>query len=166
MAWLRLASVATDRQDLGERGELAVCKHAHCPSCNRSRHFRRLPKNFECADIICKFCGFLAQVKATRLPEGADSLPDRIMSAAWNPQHQRILAGIYSGLYLAGYRQNGRTLVLIEYVPPHVLAATPQVYEPRKPLSATAKRAGWRGYTLNIGRLPAIGRQQVFPANE
>lgn len=86
------------------------------------------------------------------------------MSAAWKPQHQRILAGIYSGLYLTGYRKNGKTLVLIEYVPPQILEATPQVYEPRKPLSATAQRAGWRGYTLNVGRLPEVGREVIFPA--
>ncbi len=85
------------------------------------------------------------------------------MSAAWGPQHQRILAGIYHGLYLAGYRQNGRTLVRIDYVPPHILKATPQVFEPRNPLSETAKRAGWRGYLLNISKLPDVAFEQIFP---
>src|SRR4051812_31407871 len=103
--------MATPRQALGDRGEKAVCKYAPCPRCNRVRHFRQLPKNFECADLICKFCGFLAQVKATRLPDGSAELPDRIMSAAWKPQRERILAGIYNGLYLVGYRQDGRRLV-------------------------------------------------------
>jgi hypothetical protein len=85
------------------------------------------------------------------------------MSAAWNPQHQRILAGIYNGLYLVGYRQNARTLVRIDYVPPHILEAVPEVFEPRKPLSETAKRAGWQGFLLNIGKLPAVGFEQIFP---
>jgi len=123
-----------------------------------------LPPNFECADIICKFCGFLAQVKATRLPDGSDSFPERIMSAAWGPQHERILAGIYNGLYLTGFTQSGRGLLRIDYIPPHILEGTPEVFEPRKPLSATAKRAGWQGYLLNVGKLPAVGIQQVFPA--
>ncbi len=87
------------------------------------------------------------------------------MSGAWEPQHARILAGIYNGLYLAGFKQNGRNLIRIDYVPPHVLEATPQVFEPRKPLGAKAKRAGWKGYMLNVGKLPAVGIQQVFPAN-
>jgi type II restriction enzyme len=119
--------------------------------------------NFECADLICKFCGFLAQVKATRLPVGTEDLPEKIPSGAWAPQHARILAGIYHGLYVAGFKRNGRTLVRIDYVPPHVLEATPQAFEPRRPLSATAKRAGWRGYTLNLGKLPAVGMQRIFP---
>jgi hypothetical protein len=151
----------TARQELGDRGEKMVCKHALCPRCNRGRQFRQLPTNFECADLICKFCGFLAQVKATRLK--GETLPDRIMSGAWGPQQARILAGIYNGLYLTGFKPNGRKLIRIDYVPPHVLEATPQVFEPRKPLSATAKRAGWTGYTLNVGKLPAVGIQPVFP---
>lgn len=155
--------MATDRQDLGNRGEKAVCKHATCPRCNRLRQFRQLPPNFECADIICKFCGFLGQVKATRLADDSDTFPARIMSAAWGPQHQRILAGVYNGLYLVGFRKDGRRLTRIDYVPPHILESVPEVFEPRRPLGPKAKRAGWQGYMLNISKLPAVGFEQVFP---
>lgn len=155
--------MATTRQDLGASGEVAVCRHAHCPRCNRTRQFKRLPTNFECADVICKFCGYLAQVKATRLQDGSDDLPRRIMSAAWGPQHERIIAGIYHGLYVVAYRSDGRTLVSIDFVPPHILEASPSVFEPRKPLSANAKRAGWTGYMLNLEVLPAVGLKRVFP---
>jgi hypothetical protein len=154
----------TVRQVLGKRGEDAVCRHAVCPRCNRSRHFKRLPTNFECADIICKFCGFLGQVKTTKnLKAGTDELPDRIMSAAWGPQQDQIIAGIYHGLYLVGFRQNGKTLVRIDFVPPHILEVTPSVFEPRKPLSATAKRAGWTGYTLVVSELPRVGIRRIYP---
>lgn len=158
--------MATDRQDLGDRGEKAVCKHATCPRCNRLRQFRQLPPNFECADIICKFCGFLGQVKATRLADDSDALPNRIMSAAWGPQHQRILAGVYNGLYLVGFRKDGRRLIRIDYVPPHILESAPEVFEPRKPLGPNAKRAGWQGYLLNISKLPAVGFEQIFPKSK
>ncbi|HEY5193631.1 MAG TPA: DpnI domain-containing protein [Solirubrobacteraceae bacterium] len=142
---------------------MAVCKHVGCPRCNRVRHFKQLPVNFECADIICKFCGFLAQVKTARLSDGTTDFPDRIMGAAWGPQQARILAGIYHGLYLVGYQQDGKTLVRIDFVPPHIIETTPSVFEPRKPLSNTAKRAGWRGYLLNISALPKIGMCRVYP---
>lgn len=154
---------ATSRQALGTRGEDAVCKLITCPRCNRERQFRKLPTNFECADVICKFCGYLAQVKATRLPDGSTDLPRRFMSAAWKPQHERIIAGIFHGLYLVSYKQDEKTLVRIDFVPPHVLEAAPEVFEPRKPLSANAKRAGWTGYSLNIDALPSVGIKQVHP---
>lgn len=159
-----VAAVATARQALGARGEDAVRKRIPCARCNRERHYTRLPTNFECADVICKFCGYLAQVKATRLADGTDEFPNRIMAAAWGPQHQRIIAGIFHALYLVGFRQDGKTLVRIDFVPPHVLEACPSVFEPRKPLSSTAKRAGWTGFMLNLSELPAVGRIQVYPS--
>lgn len=155
--------VATARQALGDRGEKAVCDHVPCPQCGKPRHLTRLPKNFQCADVICKFCGFLAQVKAATLADGSDDVPDRVLGAAWGPQHEQIIAGIYHGLFIAGFAKAGR-LVRIDYVPAHILQATPQVFEPRKPLSPSAKRAGWQGFILNLGKLPAIGIRQVFPA--
>lgn len=154
--------MATARQQLGVKGEEAVRRHVACPRCNKRRHLTRLPTNFQCADVICKFCGFLAQVKATTLPKGSSHLPPRILGAAWGPQHEQIVAGIYHGLYVVGFSAAGR-LVRIDYVPAHVLQATPQAFEPRKPLSATAKRAGWRGFIYNLEKLPAIGVKQVYP---
>ncbi len=156
--------MATAHQELGERGEKAVLKHADCPRCNRARHFKRLPQNFDCADVICKFCGFLAQVKTARLAEGSQDFPPKIPGAGWKPLHERMIAGIYHGLYVVGFKQNGKTLVRIDFVPPHVLQATPAVFEPRKPLSPTARRAGWTGHMLNISKLPPIGMMRVYPA--
>ena len=53
----------TENQSLGEFGEQQVVKNCRCPSCKRERTLVRLPKNFKCADLICDFCGYLAQVK-------------------------------------------------------------------------------------------------------
>jgi type II restriction enzyme len=137
--------VPTARQALGFRGEKAVSERIPCPRCGRPRHLARLPTNFQCADLICKFCGFLAQVKAVTLPVGATDFPDRVLGAAWGPQHDQIMAGIFHGLYLVGFSANGR-LVRIDYVPAHVLQSSPEVFEPRQPLRSTAKRAGWTGF--------------------
>jgi type II restriction enzyme len=120
-----------------------------------------LQKNFQCADLICKFCGYLAQVKAVTLA-GSD-LPDRILGAAWGPQHEQIIAGIYHGLFIAGFSKGGR-LVRIDYVPAHILETTPEIFEPRTPLSSTAKRAGWQGFYYNVTKLPPVGISQVYPA--
>jgi hypothetical protein len=122
-----------------------------------------LPPNFQCADVICKFCGFLAQVKAFTLVDGSEELPLRVMGAAWRPQQEQMIAGIFHGLYLVGFSIN-KKLVRIDYIPAHVLQASPRVFEPRKPLKSTAKRAGWTGFTYNLSELPSIGIQRVYPA--
>ncbi|MGW9169666.1 hypothetical protein ACWGPP_18600, partial [Agromyces sp. NPDC055657] len=67
--------MATDKQLLGAGGERLVARHAHCPGCKPStKTFKTLPPNFKCADLICDFCGYLAQVKTKRV---RGLLPDR-----------------------------------------------------------------------------------------
>lgn len=152
--------MATDRQALGASGEKAVAARVACPVCNRLRHLSRLPANFQCADLICRFCGYLAQVKAWTAQDDRQELPTRILGAAWRPQHEQILAGIFHGLYLVGFTKT-RRLIRIDYVPAHVLQVTPSVFEPRAPLSATAKRAGWTGFYYNLSKVPVIGIERV-----
>ena len=74
--------MTTEKQKLGEKGELLVIKNCICPKCKRERTLKRLPQNFKCADIICDFCGYLAQVK-TKSQENIDKLPASILEAAW-----------------------------------------------------------------------------------
>lgn len=155
-------SGATTKQQLGRLGEQAVSRLIPCPRCSRPKHLSPLPVNFQCADLICKFCGYLAQVKAVTLPEGSTDRPHSVLGAAWGPQQAQIIAGIFHGLYLVGYSP-ARKLVRIDYVPAHVLQASPEVYVPRKPLSDTASRAGWQGFKYNLDMLPPIGIARVFP---
>ena len=120
-----------------------------------------LPTNFQCADLICKFCGFLAQVKATTTVQ-RDRLPGRILGGAWRPQHEQIVAGIFQPLFIAGFSSSGR-LESIHYIPAHVLQSAPQVFQPRAPLSPTARRAGWTGFIYDITQIPAVGISKVYP---
>lgn len=142
---------------------MMVAKHIPCPECNRPRHLSKLPRNFQCADLICKFCGYLAQVKATTL--SGEDLPERVLGGAWRPQHEQILAGIYHGLFIVGFSSSER-LLRIDYVPAHILQTTPEIFEPRNPLGSDAKRAGWRGFYYNLSKLPPIGTTQLYPASE
>lgn len=153
--------MATKHQTLGEKGEIAVSQLIPCPRCNKPKHLTRLPPNFQCADIICKFCGFLAQVKTTRLKGSNSNLPSTVLGAAWGPQHEQIIAGIYHGLYIVCYDKSD-TLARIDFIPAHILQATPEIFEPRKPLSESAKRAGWQGFVIRLDRVSAIGIKQVL----
>ena len=74
----------TDKQLLGERGEMLVVKHCACPKCKRTRSLKRLPPNFKCADVVCDFCGYLAQVKAKSCTD-VDQLPKVVLGASWGP---------------------------------------------------------------------------------
>ena len=140
--------MATAKQKLGEYGEAQVTKHCSCPQCKQSRTLKRLPTNFKCADIICDFCGYLAQVKAksvTRL----DSIPKTILGAAWGPQEERMRAGIYFSLFLVLVHDRKSA---IYYLSADI--QQPVMFVPRKPLSSNARRAGWQGFYYDLSTLP------------
>ncbi len=130
----------TKRQILGLAGELSVIKTCACPRCKRLKTLRRLPTNFKCADVICDFCGFLAQVKASASTD-VTNIPNIILGAAWSVQKARMDAGIYFPLFLVLIHDNKSA---IYYLSADV--QKPEMFQPRKPLSANARRAGWQGF--------------------
>ena len=137
----------TDKQKLGVFGEDLVVKNLICQKCKKKKTLKKLPMNFKCADLICDFCGFLAQVKSSNV-KNINNLPNSILGAAWKPQQERMDAGIYFPLYLVLI--NGKNYSVF------YLAADLQskdIFIPRKPLSASAKRAGWQGFMYNISKI-------------
>jgi hypothetical protein len=100
------AGSVTDRSPVArEFGGTLVVQRCACPRCKRSKTLRKLPPNFRCADVICDFCGYLAQVKAANV-KCVDEIPKTILGAAWGPQKERMDAGIYFPLFLV--LKNGR----------------------------------------------------------
>ncbi len=142
-------SMATNKQALGERGESLVVKRCSCPRCKRSRTLRRLPPNFRCADIVCDFCGFLAQVK-TSSRKDIDTLPSRLPGAAWGPQKERMDAGIYFPLFIVLVASSRSYSIF--YLSADLQPA--KMFRPRKKLSADAKRAGWQGVEIDLSQIP------------
>jgi transcription elongation factor Elf1 len=152
----------TEKQALGDRGEREICRRVKCPRCSREKHLRPLPTGFQCADLICKFCGFLAQVKSVTLKDGEVDVRKVVLGAAWRPQQEQIISGIFHSLFVVGYAAAGK-LVSIHYVPSHILQATPQVFEPRKPLRPGAKRYPYQGFNYRLDKLPPVGIQCLYP---
>lgn len=143
--------MATVRQELGALGEERVARLCSCPKCKRERTLVRLPTNFKCADLICDFCGYLAQVKATTVKD-VGVLPVAVMGAAWGPQRDRMAAGVYFPLFLVLIAQPNLAI--------YYLAAdlqTPDMFVERAPLSTEARRAGWQGFRYSLA-----GKQDRF----
>ena len=139
--------MATKNQQLGDLGELLVASSCQCPKCKNNKTLKRLGiKNFKCADIICDFCGFLAQVKTSEVND-INKIPSQVLGAAWKPQLERMNAGIYFPLYLVLISKNKRQNSIF-YLSADL--QTKELFEPRKPLSKTARRAGWQGFIYNL----------------
>ena len=145
--------MTTSKQSLGDRGERFVCRQCACPACKRSKTLKRLPTNFKCADLVCDFCGYLAQVK-TRSTKTPETLPKTILGAAWGPQKRRMEAGIYFPLFLVQFSTPRHKAVF--YLPADL--QRPAMFKPRKPLSSRAKRAGWQGFVYDLSEVTGIVR--------
>lgn len=136
----------TPHQATGAFGEERVVKDCACPRCKRRKTLVRLPSNFKCADLICDFCGYLGQVKATKT-DRLDIVPNQILGAAWGPQRDRMAAGIYFPMFLV-LIQKETNKYAIYYLPSDL--QSPEMFQERKPLSAEARRAGWQGFNYNL----------------
>lgn len=140
--------MATAKQALGAWGELLVAKTCFCPKCKRRGTLKRLPPNFKCADLVCDFCGFLAQVKTASVRDHG-VLPAQVLGAAWKPQKERMDAAIYFPLFLVLKGVSGHA---VYYLPADF--QHPSLFSPRQPLSGDARRAGWQGFTYQLKTLP------------
>ena len=141
----------TKKQQIGDLGEQIVVKRCNCPHCKRNGTLKCLPNNFKCADVICDFCGYLAQVKAARV-KNIEKLPKKLVGAAWEPQRARMKAGIYFPLFIILIRERSSAI--------YYLAADlqiPDMFLPRKPLSRTARKAGWQGFRYDLARVSGGG---------
>ena len=130
----------TNKQLLGDFGENLIIKKFNCPKCKRIKSLKKLPQNFKCADIICDFCGYLAQVK-TKTVSDIEKFPSKVLGAAWGPQKERMDAGIYFPLFVV--LKNGRNYSVF-YLSSDL--QTEEMFIKKKPLSKNAKRAGWQGF--------------------
>jgi hypothetical protein len=138
--------MAIAKHKLGSFGEQIVAKACSCPRCKKSKTFVRLPQNFKCADLVCDFCGFLAQVKSSTVTD-VELVPRTLLGAAWGPQKARMNAAIYFPLYLVLAKPD-----LKEYSIFYLSAdlQPPELFKERNPLSAYARRAGWKGFTYDL----------------
>ena len=137
----------TNKHETGKRGEQIVVCTRSCPKCKRAKTLKLLPPNFKCADVICDFCGYMAQIKTANVTDVA-SVPSKILGAAWGPQKERMDAGIYFPLYLVLISKKQPQIFAIYYLAADL--QTPEMFLARKPLSPSARRAGWQGFYYDM----------------
>jgi Dam-replacing family len=142
----KLSAPATLHQK-GVFGELRVVATCSCPHCKRPRTLKRLPSNFKCADIICDFCGYLAQVNTCCSVRSIETVPNSILGAAWRVHKERMDASIYFPLFHV-LASSGLESCSIFYLAADL--QVPEMFSMRKPLSDRARRAGWQGFVYNL----------------
>lgn len=149
----------TKRQESGNMGEILVARHCNCPKCKNEHTLKKLSTNFKCADVICDFCGYVAQVKTLSVNNIAQ-IPNTILGAAWSVQKERMDAGIYFPLFIVLRQRERASRFSIYYLP--IDFQTKKMFRKRPPLAKTAKRAGWQGFIYELNKIDKNAIMKVY----
>lgn len=124
-------------------------KNLYCLACDE----RRLAAERAGAKVIDFRCkrGHRYQLKAK-----AGLLGRTVTNSAYQPKVDAIQRGDAPNYLFLGYDRSSWTVVQLIAIPGHFL--TLNAVQPRKPLSPTARRAGWVGSVILLDELPREGR--------
>lgn len=120
----------------------------YCLSCEADE-LQRLADNTPIADFECEICAATYQVKAKN-----GRFHSTIAGAAYAPTLRALRAGKLPNYVLVEYDPRFSIVVFASGIPG--TAFREESIVARKPLSVTARRAGWQGCSLNIEGLPQV----------
>ena len=127
-----------------------VAAWCFCPSCGAQR-LDPLPTNNKVGDFRCETCTEEYELKAQKGRFGA-----KVVDGAFGAMTARLAASNSPNLMLMNYDVARRSVTDLIVVPKHFFV--PEIIERRKPLAATARRAGWVGCNILLGQVPDAGK--------
>jgi type II restriction enzyme len=128
-----------------------VAREMFCAHCGGPK-LTQLPNNSPVADFVCPACSEQFEVKGKR----GLSLGASIADGAYDAKIARLTSSTNPHLMVLNYDLTTREVRNVCIVPKHFFV--PEIIQARPPLSATARRAGWRGSNILIGKVPEAGR--------
>lgn len=131
-----------------------AANNLYCPSCERAR-LGAAPGNTTVFDFTCDNCRENYQLKSQRAP-----LRDKVLDSAYAPMIDSIKRNKAPNLLLLHYDPEGYSAENLILIPRYFLS--PSCIEARKPLSPSARRAGWIGCYILLKHLPPYGRIQII----
>ena len=130
--------------------EAWVSAWAYCPHCGNAK-MSQFPNNSPLADFHCASCNEEFELKSQRGKFGP-----KVADGAYATKCERLAASNNPNLLLMNYDLNSLAVVNLFIVPKHFFVR--DIIEKRKPLAATARRAGWVGSNILLSRVPDPAR--------
>jgi type II restriction enzyme len=124
-----------------------------CPAC-LADHLLPSPANTRAVDFGCSRCSQTFQLKAKSSP-----ITNKVIDGAYSALMAALCSDTAPNLFLLPYTVENLPLI------PH-FAFPPSAIECRKPLSASARRAGWVGCFIVLSRIPTDARIGVVCGGE
>jgi type II restriction enzyme len=127
-----------------------VCEQVFCPNCGGQK-ISAFPNNSPVADFFCTSCNEEYELKSQKRPFGK-----KVLDGSFRTKCERLAANNNPNLFLLNYNFSDRRVVDFLVVPKHFFVI--DIIVERKPLAATARRAGWVGSHILLDKVPESGK--------
>ncbi len=131
--------------------ETWVKNNMFCPHCGNA-YINHFENNRPVADFYCEKCGNQYELKSK-----SGKISTKINDGSYNTMISRITDNNNPDFFVM--RRSDNCVKDFIFIPKHFF--TPEVIEKRKPLSETARRAGWTGCNILIEKIPKQGRISI-----
>ncbi len=121
-----------------------------CPNCGRD-NVEKYENNRPVADFFCDICKEEYELKSQKNKFGA-----KVLDGAFRSMCERLSSNNNPNLMLLNYDLAKFSVTNMFVVPKHFFVR--EIIEQRKPLSTTARRAGWVGCNILLNQIPNAGK--------
>jgi len=127
-----------------------VDESVFCPNCGHL-DINQYENNRPVADFNCKNCGEDYELKSKK-----DNIGNKIVDGAYRTMLERLTSSNNPNFFLLNYDLKDFEVTNFFVIPKHFFI--PEIIEKRKPLAATAQRAGWVGCNILLNSIPQTGK--------
>ena len=127
-----------------------VLREMYCPACG-DKPLTDFENNTPVADFFCALCNEEFELKSKKSKFGK-----KVTDGAYSTMMERLRSDSVPSLMLLQYNKAAFGVTDLFVVPKQFFVT--DLIEKRKPLAASARRAGWVGCNILIDKIPKAGR--------
>lgn len=127
-----------------------VQREIYCPNCGSAK-LTKFANNKPAADFYCSACKEEYELKSQK-----GQFRAKVVDGAYKTMCERVTANNNPNFFLLNYNLTQFGVTDLFVVPKHFFV--PEILEKRKPLSDTARRAGWTGCNILLSQIPESGK--------
>lgn len=127
-----------------------VDNEIYCPNCGQL-NIDKYPNNQPVADFYCSNCKEDYELKSKQ-----DGVGTKIVDGAYRTMIERLQSSNNPNFFLLNYDLQNFEVRNFLVIPKHFFI--PEIIEKRKPLTSTARRAGWIGCNILLRSIPQTGK--------
>lgn len=121
-----------------------------CPYCGQVK-IDKFDNNKPVADFFCTNCGEEYELKSKQSAIGT-----KMLDGAYRTMIERLTSSNNPNFFILNYNLLNLSVNNFFVIPKHFFV--PEIIEKRKPLSLTARRAGWVGCNILLNTIPQSGK--------